>query len=177
MNTRQLRLWQSTMALIFSALSWTTHASDALLPGSQASSTQRYQVWGFEVYDARLWTKPGFSVQQYTASPFVLELSYLRSFEGPAIAKRSLDEMRKVGSMSAVQEKDWLKAMIEIFPNVRKGDRLVGIYRPNEGAEFWFQQRRLGTVSDPQFAKLFFGIWLHEATSAPAIRQAWVNGL
>jgi hypothetical protein len=101
----------------------------------------------------------------------------LRSFEGLAIAKRSLDEMHKVGNISERQEKDWLKAMSEIFPNVRKGDRLVGVYKPNEGAEFWFQQRRLGVVMDPQFAKLFFGIWLHEATSAPAIRQAWVNGL
>jgi hypothetical protein len=53
----------------------------------------------------------------------------------------------------------------------------VGVHKPNEGAEFWFQQRRLGAVTDPDFAKLFFGIWLHEATPAPGIRQAWVNGL
>jgi hypothetical protein len=53
----------------------------------------------------------------------------------------------------------------------------MGFYKPNEGAEFWFQQKRLGAITDPQFAKLFFGIWLHEATSAPAIRQAWINGL
>jgi hypothetical protein len=65
--------------------------------------------------------------------------------------------------------------MIDIFPNVQKGDSLLGIYKPNEGAEFWSNQKRLGVVSDPQFAKLFFGIWLHEATPAPAIRQAWLN--
>ncbi len=170
-------LRQGFVALLLVTMTWSVQANDNLLPGTKPSSTQRYQVWGFEVYDARLWTQPGFSVQQYTAHPFALELSYLRSFEGLAIAKRSLDEMHKVGNISERQEKDWLKAMSEIFPNVRKGDRLVGVYKPNEGAEFWFQQRRLGVVMDPQFAKLFFGIWLHEATSAPAIRQAWVNGL
>jgi hypothetical protein len=172
MTPGHLRLWPCIWAMVFTA-----HANDTLLPGAKPSSSQRYQVWGFEIYDARLWMQPGFSVRQYTEHPFVLELSYLRSFEGVAIAKRSLDEMRKLGSISAAQEKDWLKAMTELFPNVRQGDRLLGIYKPNEGAEFWFQQRRLGLVADPQFAKLFFGIWLHEATAAPAIRQAWMNGL
>jgi len=177
MNILQWRLWQMTWVVVFSTLTTMAHANETILPGAKPSSTQRYQVWGFEIYDARLWTSPGFSVQQYTVAPFALELSYLRSFDGAAIAKRSLDEMRKLGSINAAQEKEWLKAMSDIFPNVRQGDRLIGLYKPNEGAEFWFQQRRLGAVSDPQFAKLFFGIWLHEATSAPAIRQAWINGL
>ena len=177
MTRRQLHGWHSIWAMALSVMVLTAHANDTLLPGAKPSSTQRYQFWGFEIYDARLWTQPGFSVQQYTAHPFVLELSYLRSFEGGAIAKRSLDEMRKLGSISAAQEKDWLKAMTDLFPNVRQGDRLVGIYKPNEGAEFWFNQKRVGLIADPQFAKLFFGIWLHEATAAPAIRQAWVNDL
>jgi hypothetical protein len=153
------------------------HASEVLLPGAKASSTQRLSVWGFDVYDARLWTQTGFSLQSYADHTFALELAYLRNFEGTAIAKRSLDEMRQLGAISPLQEAAWLKAMNEIFPNVSKGDRLVGIYKPNQGAEFWSNQRRLGVVQDPAFAKLFFGIWLHEATSAPAIRQAWLKGL
>jgi hypothetical protein len=177
MKTRLLRLRQCVGVIVLSSLTAMASANETLLPGAKPSSTQRYHVWGFEIYDARLWTQPGFSVQQYAAYPFALELSYLRSFEGAAIAKRSLDEMRKVGNISAAQETEWLKAMTDIFPNVRQGDRLLGIYKPTVGAEFWFQQKRIGAVSDPQFAKLFFGIWLHEATSAPAIRQAWVNGL
>ena len=177
MNTRRRFAWHGMGVLVLSAMALIAQAQESPLLGTKPSSTQRYQVWGFEIYDARLWTQPGFTVQNYTASPFALELSYLRSFDGTAIAKRCMDEMHKLGNISAAQEKDWLKAMTELFPNVRQGDRLVGIYKPNEGAEFWFQQKRLGAVNDPQFAKLFFGIWLHEATSAPAIRQAWAKGL
>jgi hypothetical protein len=152
-------------------------ANEALLPGAKPSSTQRLSVWGFDVYDARLWTQTGFTVQNYADHSFALELAYLRNFEGSAIAKRSLDEMRKLSAISPQQESTWLKAMNDIFPDVSKGDRLVGVYKPNVGAEFWSNQRRLGVVQDPAFAKLFFGIWLHEATSAPAIRQAWLKGL
>ena len=177
MNILQCRLWQILLVVVLSNVSAMAAANETILPGAKPSSTQRYQFWGFEIYDARLRTSPGFSGQQYTASPFVLELPYLRNFEGPPIPKRSMDEMRKLGSINAAQEKEWLKAMTDIFPNVRPGDRLMGFYKPNEGAEFWFQQKRLGAITDPQFAKLFFGIWLHEATSAPAIRQAWINGL
>jgi hypothetical protein len=121
--------------------------------------------------------RPGFSVASYSAHAFVLELSYLRSLEGEALSKRSIDEMRKVGAFSRDQENNWLKAMLDIFPNVQKGDRLQAVYAPNDGAEFFFNDKVIGRIQDPLFAQLFFGIWLHESTSAPAIRQAWIKGL
>ena len=152
-------------------------ASQVLLPGAKPSSQQRLSVWGFDVYDARVWVRPDFSILKYADHSFVLELSYLRSLEGGAIAKRSMEEMRKVGSVSRDQENNWLKAMQDIFPNVQKGDRLQGLYVPNVGAEFLLNDKLIGRVQDPRFAQLFFGIWMHESTSAPAIRQAWMKGL
>jgi hypothetical protein len=152
-------------------------ASPALLPGAKPSAQQRLSIWGFDIYDARLWVRPGFSVTSYPAHAFVLEVSYLRSLEGEAISKRSIDEMRKVGAFSRDQENNWLKAMLDIFPNVQKGDRLQAVYAPNAGAEFFLNDKAIGRIQDPLFAQLFFGIWLHESTSAPALRQAWMKGL
>jgi hypothetical protein len=151
------------------------NANEQILPGLRPSEPQRLKIWGFEIYDARLWSKPEFSVQQYTAQSFGLELTYLRKFDGKDIAKRSIEEMKRVGKFNADQEAQWLKAMSDIFPAVDRGDKLLGVFKLNEGAEFWFNQKRLGMISDPQFAKLFFGIWLHEATSAPDMRQAWMG--
>jgi hypothetical protein len=162
-------------ASLFAGVS--VQASSVLLPGAKPSNQQRLSVWGFDVYDARVWILPGFSIPKYSEHSFVLELSYLRSLEGSAIAKRSVDEMRKVGSFTREQESSWLKAMLEIFPNVQKGDRLQGLYVPNVGAEFLLNDKLLGRIQDPMFAQLFFGIWMHESTSAPAIRQAWMKAL
>ena len=153
------------------------HASPALLPGVQPLPQQRLSVWGFDIYDARLWVRPGFSMASYSAHAFVLELSYLRSLEGTAISKRSIDEMRKVGAFSRDQENMWLKAMLGIFPNVQKADRLQAVYAPNAGTEFFLNDKVIGRIQDPLFAQLFFGIWLHESTTAPALRQAWLKGL
>ena len=87
----------------------------------------RLRVWGFEVYDARLWTPVGFRHGQYTQFPFALELQYLRKLEGAAIASRSIDEMRRVGSFSDAQAQSWGGAMRELFPDVRQGERITGI--------------------------------------------------
>jgi len=151
----------------------TARASEAILPGSKPTAVQRLKIWGFEIYDARLWTSPGFFVHQYASQTFGLEVVYLRRFEGRELAKQSIEAMKKIGTFTPAQESAWFKAMDEIFPNVAIGDQLFSVYKPNVGAEFWSRQKRLGSVSDPEFAKLFFGIWLHEDTSVPAIRQAW----
>ncbi len=169
----------SSMVILLASMcaGLSVQASSVVIPGAKPSKQQRLTVWGFDVYDARLWVRPGFSIPSYADHSFGLELSYLRSLEGAAIAKRSIDEMRKVGSFSREQESNWLKAMQDIFPNVQKGDRLLGVYVPNVGAEFLLNDKVLGRIQDPMFAQLFFGIWMHESTSAPAIRQAWMKGL
>ena len=168
--------WGIALAASFLMLNL-AHASAVLLPGAKPSPQQRLSIWGFDIYDARLWVRPGFSLTNYSAHAFVLELSYLRSLEGAAISKRSIEEMRKVGSFSRDQESNWLKAMLELFPNVQKGDRIQAVYTPNAGAEFLYNDKPIGSIQDPLFAQLFFGIWLHESTAAPAIRQAWMKGL
>ncbi len=142
------------------------------LPGASLAGQKRFRVWGFDVYDARLWTAPGFSAAAFETQPLALELRYLRDFEGSAIAERSLKEMRRVGSVSPEQEARWLADMQRVFPNVKKGDRLLGVHRPGQGAVFWFNGQPRGDVRDADFSRLFFGIWLSPRTSEPALRQA-----
>ena len=151
-------------------------AFEASLPGAQPSAPVRMTVWGFEVYDAKLWTRPGFAPTQYARHPFALELQYLRTLKGDAIAQRSLDEMKRQGPINASQGQAWLQAMQNLFPDVRKGDRITGVHKPDQRAELWLNDRLVGQVNDPQFAQLFFGIWLSPQTSAPDVRKALLSG-
>lgn len=147
------------------------------LGGLVPTAPVRLRVWGFEVYDVRLWTPVGFRHGQYPKSPFALELQYLRKLEGSAIASRSIDEMRRVGSFTDAQAQTWLAAMREMFPNVSAGERITGVNLPGEGAEFWVNGQRVGVVKDVNFARLFFGIWLDERTSEPKMRAQLLQGL
>ncbi|WP_155820478.1 chalcone isomerase family protein [Limnohabitans sp. Rim47] len=149
----------------------------AALRGAVPTAPVRLRVWGFEVYDARLWTPLGFRHSQAAQFPFALELQYLRRLEGAAIASRSIDEMRRVGLFTDAQAQSWLMAMREFFPNVSAGERITGVNLPGEGAEFWVNGQRVGAVKDPAFARLFFGIWLDERTSEPKMRAQLLQGL
>lgn len=149
----------------------------AALSGVVPTAPVRLRVWGFEVYDARLWTPVGFRHSQYAQHSFALELQYLRRLEGAAIASRSIDEMRRVGSFSDAQAQSWLVAMRGLFPNVSEGERITGVNLPGVGAEFWVNGQRVGLVSDLAFARLFFGIWLDERSSEPKMRAQLLQGL
>lgn len=149
----------------------------AALSGVVPTAPVRLRVWGFEVYDARLWTPVGFWHSQYAQYSFALELQYLRRLEGAAIASRSIDEMRRVGSFTDAQAQSWLAAMRELFPNVSAGERITGVNLPGVGAEFWVNGQRVGAVNDLAFARLFFGIWLDERSSEPKMRAQLLQGL
>ena len=146
------------------------------LPGAALQGQMRFRVWGFEVYDARLWTLPGFLAASFDAQPLALELRYLRDFEGSAIAERSVKEMRRAGSFTPEQEQRWLAEMKRLFPDVKKGERLLGVHRPGQGAAFWFNGQLRGELRDAEFSRLFFGIWLSPRTSEPALREALLGG-
>lgn len=144
----------------------------AALPGARNASSTRFSVWGFDVYDASLWVTDGFRPDNWMQRKFALELHYLRSFDGAEIAKRSLDEMRRSGPIGPEQGGLWLQAMQASFPDVKKGDRIVGLYEPGVGARFFYNGVPSGTVRDPVFAERFFAIWLGRQTSEPAMRDA-----
>lgn len=126
---------------------------------------------GFEIYRARLWVPPGFDADEYGAGPLALELTYHRDFTAEAIAKRSIEEMRRVGSFTPQQAARWQQALQAALPDVKPGDRLLGIHQPGVGAVFKMAGRMVGEVPDAEFSRLFFGIWLSPRTSEPGLRQ------
>lgn len=142
------------------------------LPQARVLGRARLTMWGFKVYDATLLTEQNFNADEYARSRFALSLSYLRDFKGEDIAKRSIQEMRAVDSLSEAQAARWLAQMQQLFPNVRSGDQLLGVHLPNEGVQFSFNGKPIGSLPDPEFARLFFGIWLSPKTSAPAMRRS-----
>jgi hypothetical protein len=129
------------------------------------------RFFGFSVYRARLWTEPEFEADAYAEHPLVLELLYDRSLQGEAIAERSLTEMQRSRAISREQGSAWLAAMRRTFPDVSEGDRLTGMYRPGQATFFEFNGRMRAPVNDSAFGPAFFGIWLAETTSEPALRR------
>lgn len=132
----------------------------------------RLRFLGLHVYDIRLWAA-GSPVppDRWPAHPLALEIAYARALVGRLIAERSLKEMERTGPIPAGAAERWLQAMTQLFPDVKPGDRLTGLYRPEGEARFFHNGQDRGGVPDSEFARRFFGIWLAEATSEPALRD------
>jgi Chalcone isomerase-like len=135
----------------------------------------RLVVFGFNIYDAKLWAPENFSVANYVSEPFALELRYLRNFSGISIAERSLKEMRKLGQVDDERAAQWLVQMKKTFPDVKKGDQLIGIHHPDGTASFILNGKPVGEVRDTEFTRLFFGIWLSPRTSEPKMRRELIG--
>ena len=141
-----------------------------VLPLARLIGQTRLSVWGFKIYDARLWSPPGLNARNFASQPLALELAYLRDFTAADIVERSLKEMRRSANLSAAQAQQWTAEMLRVFPDVKAGDRVLFLHRPGISANFWLNGRPVGEIADPEFARLFFGIWLSPQTSEPAMR-------
>ena len=123
--------------------------------------------FGFRVYRATLWA----GTLDPLKPPYALELEYALSIAGERLASTSIEEMRGLGIGSEQQYQRWGEELKRLFPDVRSGERIVGIHLP-EGAVFYHQSRLLGRIDDPAFARAFFAIWLDPQSSAPDVRAA-----
>ncbi|MDB5964942.1 MAG: hypothetical protein JWQ72_1442 [Polaromonas sp.] len=152
------------------------HELKELLPQNRLIGKGRLTYFGFQVYDARLWAEPGFKADSLASEPFALELAYLRDFANTDVAERSILEMRRSAPISDAQAQAWIAEMVRAIPSVRKGDRIMGVYRPGVGASFLVNGKPSGDIRDAAFARLFFGIWLSPQTSEPRLRSALLAG-
>jgi hypothetical protein len=128
--------------------------------------------FGLHVYDAALWA-PAASFDP--SAPFALAIRYTRDFKGSRIAERSMQELERLGYSEPGKLSRWGEAMARLLPDVRAGERLTGVYLPGQGAEFYHQDRLLGVIGDPEFARAFFSIWLDPRTREPKLREQLIG--
>jgi hypothetical protein len=137
------------------------------VPALRPLGEGRMRFFGLHVYDSALWVLgEAWSFER----AFALDIRYAMNIKGRDLSKRSIEEMRNIGVTDDTKLRRWEEVMDRLFPDIRPGDRLVGLHLPGREARFYNQERLLGTVPDPEFARAFFGIWLDERTSQPKLR-------
>lgn len=183
-HRRQALAWGAACVLApsLTAMSNLTHAMTptadlptelrSMLPAGRLVGKSVLRFFGLRVYEARLWAAPGFPPEDYARHLFALELVYDRKLEGTAIAERSIAEMRRVGSFTEEQARQWLELMKQAFPDVQAQDRLLGLNDGRGEVLFFHNGRQTAQLRDAEYARLFFGIWLSPQTSAPAMRSS-----
>lgn len=127
--------------------------------------------FGLSLYRATLWVDGQTHGPLREGRLLALSIEYQRDIPGERIVNASVEEIRRQG-VSEAQLQRWEIDMRRLFPDVKKGDVLTGIFTPGVGARFYMRDRDLGEVADAEFARSFPAIWLGPATSAPDVRAA-----
>lgn len=138
------------------------------LMGLRAQGQATMRFFGLKVYDIHLWTA---KEKHADTEAFALQLIYDMSLKGKDIAERSVTEMRKQGYTDEEKLKRWGAEMARIFPDIKKGDSLIGVSIPGQEVRFYSREKMIAAVADVEFARAFFDIWLSEKTSEPALRE------
>ena len=139
------------------------------MPTLKAVGGGLLRMFGFQIYNAYLWTPEGASFDQ--TKPHVLDIHYLRTFSAKQLAERSIDEMRGQSAGSEAVYSKWSTEMQRVFADVKEGDRLIGAATPARTAKFFHNGTYRGEVADGAFTDAFFGIWLSEKSSQPGLRE------
>lgn len=121
---------------------------------------------GISLYQATLYVAGNDAGQ----APLALRLEYRRDIPGARLVQASMEEMRRLGADPA-RLPDWEAQLQRLFPDVRKGDTITGVRVPGRGVRFFHQDLLRGEVSDAEFGRWFFAIWLHPDSRSPALRS------
>jgi hypothetical protein len=130
------------------------------------SGTLRW--FGLHVYDVSLFAE---ELPYSPAGTAALSISYALSIKHHRLIDTTLKEWRRLGQGTAAQHEQWRQELDGMWPDVKKGDRLTAFKRRNGPTQFYFGDRRLGEIADPEFGPAFFAIWLHEKCRYPAVRD------
>lgn len=125
-------------------------------------------LW-FKLYDATFYSHSGrYQPGDY---PQALTLTYARAISRQDLLSATADEWQRLGLGSESQRQQWLRQLAGFWPDVAAGDQLT-FYIDAEGkGHFWWQDRPLGTLADPQFSSAFLAIWLADNSRDPALTR------
>ncbi|MGF1687303.1 chalcone isomerase family protein [Photobacterium japonica] len=147
-----------------------------------ASATSAWQAWPaigdasltwgpWVIYDSELRSPSGTFRSQ--DQDLALVIKYQRDIDKDDLIEATDDQWRHLGISRAKRDK-WLRTLEQIWPDVKKGDRLIYVLQQEQG-RFYRDNRQIGVLNDKEMSQSFMHIWLSPNTSYPTIRQQLIG--
>ncbi|WP_305812359.1 hypothetical protein [Photobacterium leiognathi] len=129
-------------------------------------------TWGlWDIYNSELKTPTG----KYSGldTDLALIIRYLRDIDKDDLLQATNEQWQHLG-YSAQQITPWLTTLSAIWPNVKKGDRLIFVQRNGVG-QFYQGTQPLGKPLSKSLTGSFIAIWLSPKTDYPELRKQLIN--
>lgn len=99
-----------------------------------------------------------------------MELVFLRNVDGPTVAEAITGGFAKNAGPALPALKARIEKFSKMIPDVKKGDRLLFIYRPGSGLEVQANGRTTGKVEGKDFSDALFRVWLGAEPADKALK-------
>lgn len=121
----------------------------------------------FHVYDASFWSDHGAIMK----APYALSITYDMDFSKEDLIDRTVQELKQVSILTDDALQHYAVQLGAIWPDISKGDRITAFTRNAKETVFYYNGKKVGSITDAKFTEAFFGIWLSEKTSEPKMRK------
>ncbi len=127
--------------------------------------------WLFwKIYDIQLLNQDG----EYDKDkfPLALVIRYAREIESSMLLSSTVDEWQR---QEITWKPQWRDQLQTIWPNVVEGDEIILRVDQDLNSHFFYNQEKIGTIGDAEFAPAFLAIWLSENTLKPDLRNRLIG--
>jgi hypothetical protein len=131
----------------------------------------RLTFMGFGIYKTSLWNDTGKYNGLRSGQTMALSLWYERKFTRDQLIAITTREWERLGLASTEQQARWTRELESHWLDVRPGDNMTIVMTASGETHFYRQDRRLGSVKDPQFGVALLAIWLDPRTAVADLRQ------
>lgn len=129
-------------------------------------------TWGpWIIYDSELRSPDG--VYQGEGDKLALVIRYHRNIDREDLIGATDDQWQYLGVEPSKRSR-WINKLEQIWPDVRKGDRLIFVMNGNQGV-FFQGNRQIGVLQDFEMSQSFLHIWLSPDTAYPEIRHQLIG--
>lgn len=187
MDCKELKRRCSSFTVLVAALYFSMVSEAVRASGSESTNWKEWPTVGqaqlswfvFDVYESRLQSPSGGYVvsSDITPHPVALEIRYQRNISSDQLLDATIEQWQALGYDSKSQ-KQWLDALLPIFPSVSSGDRLIYVTDGLSG-DFYFnkddQQSHIGKIDNEQLNDAFLAIWLSPNTEYPNLRKQLIG--
>lgn len=160
------------LLVLFSVISFNSLSSEKILKDYLGDyyqlGTGRLSIFFIDIYDISLFSQ---TKDYLKDKPFAIVINYLRDIKSNQIVDSSIDEIKRISNPSKGEIENYRSVLTSLFPNIYRGDQLIGIKKTNSDGVFFYNEKTIGKINDEELLDNFFDIWLSEKTSHPELRD------
>jgi len=125
--------------------------------------------WLFiDLYHASFYSQTG--AYQAGGYPQALKIVYQQNIDKQDLVTATEKEWQKL-SLDARQYQEWLAALTQLWPDIKKGDDLLFMVEADGNGFFYHNNQLLGGIKDKEFSAAFLSIWLSKNSSEAQLRK------